>query len=793
MTTYYNVPYDNEAGGPFVAEGTNLTWTASSGFIVSVIDDGLTGKLKIGLISGVAPADNDILTQGGVTANAVGAAELMLYPAYFRADIQVPSTGIMAWTGPALGATHSFKFDGQTGNVVAGEILTFSGGETCEVITVESDAGVSGELSVRFISDVDQSLPIDNDTFTGDIIGDGTVDGLVHDRCYTPLHLHRLLSDLNDDEDISGDDDLSRVDPTPSGKDTDEIVNLLSTMVINDTIAQHMYGGSVAQSSSDTLYSGLNLQVTSPNADTQPVVIQDDGIVSDYWKNGYMPHSIDGTVRVLVKTRDDGVDIDGKRVRGALLEFGDNFFFGGTTIGTATTALALFSSTDGNNSTAVATVAGAPYNTVVQTEGYQLVDYSNGNGSTPFDYKLDFGSASSLQTYERSKYIQRRGTAETLYGRDAQLFIGNNRNFAYDGESANLTPAEILVWGTEITYTGQTANFAIGEVITFSGGGKGRLIYDNDAGVAGTLIVDLDGATIPISTETMTGVTSSGDGTVGTVTSNTTAGTALLLGLDDQGATGNVYLQILTGLDPANNQLLYGATSNNTIAVNGAVASRTINNQFIGVYTGTNYQTNFGIAIDATDAIVGDKLPNLLGATQEPPNNQTGLITGLKEGDTITCYPWDGVSSDVNGDALPTFGEMTIATTAITTASTAIEVNAIPSNTPAAGFLRVQRDSDSNVDLVEYASWSGSTFTLVGTAPSAANIGNEVMRALIDKVIPAATTSASFTAIYGAPDTEVAIVVKNGSVVNGPIKPGPTTATFGSSGFQVGVSRISDA
>ena len=59
------------------------------------------------------------------------------------------------------------------------------------------------------------------------------------------------------------------------------------------------------------------------------------------------------------------------------------------------------------------------------------------------------------------------------------------------------------------------------------------------------------------------------------------------------------------------------------------------------------------------------------------------------------------------------------------------------------------------------------------------------MRALVDKEIPAATPTASFTAIYGAPDMEVAIVVKNGSVTNGPIKPGPTTATFGSSGFQV--------
>lgn len=796
MTTYYNVPYDSEASGPFVAEGANLTWTGSVGFIVTVIDDGTTGKLKIGLISGVAPADNDVLTQGATTANANGDAELMLYPAYFRADLQVPSNGICAWTGLALGATHSFKFDAQTTNAVAGEILTFSGGETAEVITVISDIGVSGELAVRFTSFIDLSMPADNDTFTGDLGADGTVNGLVHDRAYTPLHSHRLLSDLNDDEDISGDDDLSRVDPTPSGKDTNKIVNLLSNIVFNDEISQHMYDGSINQASGDTLFSGVNLQVTSPLATTQPVLIQDDAIVTDYWKDGFMPHSIDGNIRILKKTRDDGVDIDGKRMRGALLEFGEGYFFGGTTFDTATTALALFSANDGNNTTAVATVAGAPYNTVVQTENYQTLDFNNGNGATPYDYSLDFGSASSLQSYERTKYIQRRGTAETLFGRNAQLFIGNNMNFAYNNETGNLTAAEILVWGTEITYTGQGAtSFTIGEVLTFSGGGKGRLLYDNDAGATGTIIVDLDGATVPVGAETIVGVTSGGDGTVGVVTSNSTAGKALLLGLSDDGTTGNVYLQHLTGLAPVNAQSLFGATSNQSIDVNGVISTRTINNQYIGVYTGTNYQTNFGLGVDATDAIVGDKLPNLLGATQEPPNNQTGAVTGIKEGDAVTCYPWNGVAVDVNGDALPTFDEMTLGT-ALTTASTQINVGAgnIPTNTPSTGFLRVERDSDSNLDLIEYSAHDGDAiFTLVGTAPSVASLANTVMRALIDETAGVGITSLSFTAVYGAPAMDVAITVKNGSATNGPIKPYPTTANFGTGGFSVGATRTDDS
>ena len=273
-----------------------------------------------------------------------------------------------------------------------------------------------------------------------------------------------------------------------------------------------------------------------------------------------------------------------------------------------------------------------------------------------------------------------------------------------------------------------------------------------------------------------------------------TAGSALLISLDDAGVTGNLYTQGLTGLAPVATQIIYAGTSHQTVAINGVVATRTVNNQFIGVYTGTNYQTNFGIAIDATDAIVGDKMPNLLEVTQEPPNNQTGKVTGLEIGDTVTIYPWDGAATDVNGDAEPDFNEALLTTTLVAGVSTTAVVSAIPDNTPASGFLRIERDSDNNLDLVEYSSYTGLTYTLVGTAPSAAAIGNTAMRAFVDEEATVAGTL-SFTSVYGPGDTQVAIVVKNGysAAKNGPIKPFPATANFSTTGFEVGAVRSSDA
>ena len=804
MATYITVDYDGQAGGEFTEEGANVTWTAPSagvGFVVTDIPDGTAGTLKMALVSGPLPDNNAVLTQGGVTANANNESgakiETMLYPAYLREDVAVAASGAITWTGPALGATHSFFFDGQTTNVVANEILTFSGGQTAEVITVESDAGATGELSVRIIGDIDiNGLPADDETFTGDIAGDGTVNGAFHERGYTPEELHRLLMDLNDDETIFGDDDLSIVDPTASERQTGVQVKLLGTININDTVAQHMYGGSIEQGSGTTqeIYSGLGVGVTTPLATSVPVLIQEDTIITEYWDNAYFPNSVAGKVRILVKTVEAGVKIDGQRVRGALLEFGELYFFAGTTIGFGEVSLALVSSADGNNNTAVGTVAGAPYNTIVLTEGYHTLDFNEGSGATPYGLDIDFGSASSLQTYERTKYIQRRGTAETLFGRNAQLFTGINTNFAYNGEVGAIAEDDILEWGTEVPFTGGTGTVvAVGDTVEgTTSNARGRVIFVDEAAGVGTVILADTVGTFQ-NTEGLTTLRGASEwtGTSGTVVNNTASGQLLLVAKDDQGATGNVYGQLLTGTVPANGQTLFGATDGDTLDVNSAISTRTINNQFIGSYTGSNYNpVNFGIAIAVSDAIAGDSFTNLLGNSIAPPDNRSGTVTNLSVGDYVTVYPWDGSTLDINGDAEPDFNEMT--TTALVTGgvSTTVVVGAsnIPANTPAAGWIRLERDSDGNYDLIEYSSWTNTTgtFTLVGTAPNTATNPANVFRALIDEVATAA--SASYTATYTTPNN-VAVTVRRGGVT--PIKTFKTTASFGA--FSISTIRTPDA
>ena len=814
MATYFKVLYDNEVNGPFVGAGENfteLTWAGGGrGQIIDVFDDGSTGKLHVALIAGPLPSDNDTLTQGTTTGDAVGDATTLLYPAYMRRDHTITDNagdkdirwdGLLAGTGATAGQlpTHSLFFDGQTGEFAVGEVVTFGGGAVAVVITIADQVGNEGELELRFTTNLDAGLPVDGETITGDAAGAATVQGETHERSYTPLNLHRFLSDLNDDPQFVGDDNLSMIDATASAKDTDQIIRLIGGANVDDTVIEHYYGGSILQTAGfgeEVKYSGLDLQVTTPNVDTVPILFQLDEnsgaytILSDYYENAWNPDSIAGRIRIMVKTREFGVDIDGARIRGALREYGDNYFEGGTTLGDATTSLALFSSPDGNNQTAEGTVAGAPFNSIVLTEGFQSLNYNNGNGPTPFGLSLDYGTATSPQAYERTKYIQRRGTSELLFGRGAASFTGINRNFNFNTQSGTFTEGEIIVWGTQINYTGQTSNFSVGEAINFAPSGARARIYGiDDNGATGTLYIgDLVGT--PADGDAITSLAGPGDGTVGAggVTINTSFGYGYLYAFDDTG--DNLYYQAVVGLDPVAGQRVEGATSGATCNVVGSVATRTINNQFIGIYTGTNFQTNFGIGIDPSDAILGDLNANLLGVQQGVPNNQQGQITGVVIGDRVTVYPWDGSTVDLNGDAVPDFDQMALDVALTGGAVTSVDVNAIPDNTPASGQLRITLNSGVR-RLVPYTSFTGSVFTIPSTDFSGdnASISNGVMIAYIDET--AIATSVSYTAIKGASNTQVTATVRRGS--NQPIVPFKANPIFGATGFSVGAIRNSDA
>ena len=264
---------------------------------------------------------------------------------------------------------------------------------------------------------------------------------------YTVLELHRYLQALADDASATGDDDLDITDPNPSDRATDSIITLLNGYNIDDDAAEHLYGGSITQDSGNTIYSGLSVVGSVNAASTQLQVVQNNTLLTNYWGTG-INNAGTTLLRILVKTRTGGADIDGKRVRVQAREFGDTFDFFNVTLGDGESVAAISTGSDPQNDTASGTVAA--YN-VTNTEGYQTIDLDNGNGARPYyskwTYNLESDGLKAL--WEYGKYITRRGSSSTIHGINGELFLGITHYYTFTGGTGTaFNENDIISWST---------------------------------------------------------------------------------------------------------------------------------------------------------------------------------------------------------------------------------------------------------------------------------------------------------------------------------------------------------
>lgn len=380
---------------------------------------------------------------------------------------------------------------------------------------------------------------------------------------YTVLEFHRWLQDLADQAQASGNDLLDITSSTPSARATDNIITLNSPYNIDDTAAQYLYNGSIEQSGGDTLYSGL-VVVGSVYGTTTLQVVQNFALYntdSPFWGTGINTDAANNILcRMLIKTRDTGTDIDGKRILVYAREWGHSYAEFSVTMGLGNSVAAIFTTQDLNNQTVVGTVA--TWTTISNTEGYQTIDLLNGDGAQPYYSQWNKDIYSINQLYERAKWLTRRGTSSTVYGVDGELFRGITHQWGYDGETGGgaWTQNEELTWGT-----GATA-------------GKGILIAVNDLGTTGTIWIQLKSGVPPTDDVVVTGGSSAKTAAVnGSVTSRSispvflgqSTGSAIIggfgVGIEAADLTQNDKVFDLTNTlrTPPNNQqfIVYGLVS----------------------------------------------------------------------------------------------------------------------------------------------------------------------------------------------------------------------------------------
>lgn len=252
--------------------------------------------------------------------------------------------------------------------------------------------------------------------------------------------------------------------------------------------------------------------------------------------------------------------------------------------------------------------------------------------------------------------------------------------------------------------------------------------------------------------------------------SGSTTGTGQIIA--DNGSS-TMWIQVLTGVAPASGVSLSQTVPDAASATAGTVTERTISKPFCGQSTGSAIIGAYGVGINNLDLSATDKVTDLGNVVRTPPNNVTNTVAGLVSGeDRVLVAPYDGVTSDTNGDPAIDKDQLTLdfATNPLTTATetSVVVTTSIPSDTPSSGTIRVTSDTGYET-RVTYSSWSGSTFTIPSTdfsdADAQATGANNVYITYID--VLASGTTASFTSVQNSTRNLVVIVRDGGGT---PIK-----------------------
>ena len=279
----------------------------------------------------------------------------------------------------------------------------------------------------------------------GNIRYAGTTDN------YTVIALHRWLGDLMDNAEASGNDILDITDSTASERSTDNIITLKYPYNIDDTTAQHLYDGSIIQSTANTnlgevIYDGI---LIFAGAGAYVDVIQNGALATNFWTVGLNADAANGiSHRFLLKVRDAGTDIDGRRIIGQTREFGytySEFKINGTSRGN--NVMALTYAVDLNNQTEATTVSG--WVGITNTEGYRSIDVNN--DSTPEYYYSEWNRDTYTinQFYERIKWLTRRGSSSSIYGKTGNLVRGITHELDMTTpRSGTFDPSELISWPT---------------------------------------------------------------------------------------------------------------------------------------------------------------------------------------------------------------------------------------------------------------------------------------------------------------------------------------------------------
>jgi len=194
-------------------------------------------------------------------------------------------------------------------------------------------------------------------------------------------------------------------------------------------------------------------------------------------------------------------------------------------------------------------------------------------------------------------------------------------------------------------------------------------------------------------------------------------GEGVLLAADDldEDNTTRIVIHLNKGVAPVSTDVVTGATNsaNNTVTATEKLATAA---NYIGVYTGSNWIAPKGTGFIANELIFGDSVTALDGETPSVPQNVTlSLTVNCDASDDPYCF----LAEKDGALEAPDYNTYN-GTAQGVSVSTIIVDTAIEADEPQTGYVGVLHTGRTYFTFYEYSSWTGSTFTLVGTTDAIA-------------------------------------------------------------------------
>lgn len=301
--------------------------------------------------------------------------------------------------------------------------------------------------------------------------------------------INRALQKIAWDFIISGDDEVNLSFPNPSKEEAlgkivtlnDHTTDYSVNYTVTDEVMEYHFGGSVSQNDGDDIYYGL--QVLGVTSTPLPLkIIQDEVELTSHWGNGKNQTDSNTLLRVMIKGRTAGTDIDGRRVIVKASTWGETYAVWETTMGLGESVASIVTANDPQNDTLQATVEAY---SITKSEGYQLLNL-DGAGNKPYLGAWSYDTETTKKAlYEFVKAILVDGTTNTLYGVDGDLWTGRVFDCTITSGSGTHVQNETCDWVT--------------------GNGNLMAVDDTNGTATGRYILHMGAGVPPVATDTITG------------------------------------------------------------------------------------------------------------------------------------------------------------------------------------------------------------------------------------------------------------------------------------------------